>query len=123
MSWRERYSQLIGYFGYLLILTLLPTVIGALLTARQGVRLENFLSAALAAVALAIGLSLLSSIILWRKWLQPLAGLENFLKILGEGDPVKADRFFSGLGLHVAFKQSVTAVLDSFFRIIGHMQR
>lgn len=123
MSWRERHSQLIGYFGYLLILTLLPTVIGALLTARQGVRLENFLSAALAAVALAIVLSLLSSVILWRKWLQPLAGLENFLKILGEGDPVKADRFFSSLGLHVAFKQPVTAVLDSFFRIIGHMQR
>lgn len=123
MMWRERYLQLIGYFGCLLILTLLPTVVGALLTARQGVRLENFFSAALAAVVLAIALSLLSSIILWRKWLQPLAGLENFLKILGEGDPVKADRFFSSLDLHVAFKEPVMAILDNYFRLIGHMQR
>lgn len=123
MTWRERYQQLIGYFCYLLILTLLPTIAGALLTAWQGVSPEHFLSAAMVAVALAIILSLLTLLILWQKWLRPLASLENFLKILGEGDPVKADKFFSGLGLNVAFKQSVTAVLDSFFRIIGHMQR
>lgn len=116
-------KALLAYFLYLLILTLLPTTAGALLTAGQGVSLEQFGLAALAAVLLAIILSLLTLFLLWQKWIRPLDSLETFLQILGGGDPVRAEQFFSQAGSCGAFREMGEAVLDSCFRIIGHMQR
>ncbi|MGI9952215.1 methyl-accepting chemotaxis protein [Moorellaceae bacterium AZ2] len=123
LSLRGYHKALLGYFFYLLILTLLPTIAGALLTAWQGVSLEHFWLAALTAVLLAVILSLLTLFILWQKWIRPLGSLANFLQILGSGEPVKAERFFAEAGLSVAFREMGQDVLNSFFRIISHMQR
>ncbi|SMB99801.1 methyl-accepting chemotaxis sensory transducer with Cache sensor [Thermanaeromonas toyohensis ToBE] len=114
---------LVGGFFYLLVLTLVPAVGGAYFTARLGISWQQFLPAAVVAVSLGFILSLCTLYILWRMWIRPLNSLERFLQILGEGNPIQAERFVSTLRFSLALQGPVKGVLDNIFRIIGHMQR
>ncbi|MCG0277999.1 MAG: methyl-accepting chemotaxis protein [Thermanaeromonas sp.] len=114
---------LLAGFFYLLVLTLVPAASGAWYTVHLGVSWHNFLPAAVLAISLGVVLSLGTLYILWRVWMRPLGSLGQFLEILGQGDPVRAERFVGGLRFHLAFRDHVKAVLDNIFRTIGHMQR
>lgn len=114
---------LVGGFFYLLVLTLVPAVGGAYFTVRLGIPWQQFLPAAIVAISLGLILSLCTLYILWRMWIRPLSSLERFLQILGQGDPVQAERFISTSRFRLALQGPVKNVLDNLFRIIGHMQR
>ncbi|OIQ58633.1 methyl-accepting chemotaxis protein McpB [Moorella thermoacetica] len=110
------------YFILLLLLALAPGTVGTALVAVQGISWQILLMPAIAAGALGLILSLLILLNLYIKWMRPLQRVLQFLNLLGKGDPVQAEQSLQGAQLGESFGGSVTAVLDSFYRLVGRLQ-
>lgn len=111
------------YFILLLFLALGPGTVGTALVAVRGVSWQLLLLPAIVAGALGLILSLVILLNLYIKWMRPLQRVMQFLNLLGEGDPVRAEQSLTGAQLGESFQGPVTAVLDSFYRLVGRMQR
>ncbi|MGI9860421.1 methyl-accepting chemotaxis protein [Moorella naiadis] len=118
ISWRTK----LLYFILLLLLALAPGTIGTALVALQGTSWQTLLLPAIIAGALGLVLSLIILTNLYIKWMRPLQRMLQFLNLLGEGDPVRAQQSLQGAQLGESFQGPVTAVLDSFYRLVGRLQ-
>ncbi|WP_338833147.1 hypothetical protein MHLNE_20790 [Moorella humiferrea] len=113
----------IFYFILLLFLALGPGTVGTALVAVQGISWRLLFLPAVVAGAVGLILSLAILLNLYIKWMQPLQRVMQFLNLLGEGDPIRAEKSLAGARLGESFQGPVTAVLDSFYRLVGRMQR
>jgi len=110
-------------FMLLLLLALVPGTVGTILAAARGVEWQVLVLPAVVTLAVGVTLSVFMLLNLYINWMQPLQRVLGFLNLLGEGDPVRAEQSLAGASLSNGLKGPVTAVLDSFYRMIGSMQR
>lgn len=118
ISWRVK----LLYFILLLLLALAPGTVGTAMVALQGISWQDLLIPAIVAGALGLLLSLVILTTIYTKWMRPLQRVLQFLNLLGEGDPVRAQQSLQGAQLGESFQGPVTAVLDSFYRLVGRLQ-
>lgn len=110
------------YFILLLLLALAPGTVGTALVAIQGISWQILLLPVVVAGALGLILSLVILLNLYIKWMRPLHRVLQFLNLLGKGDPVQAEKSLQNARLGESFQGPVTAVLDSFYRLVGRLQ-
>ncbi|NLW07216.1 MAG: hypothetical protein GX039_04455, partial [Clostridia bacterium] len=110
-------------FILLLLLALVPGTVGTLIAASGGLDWQTLMLPALATLVVGVTLSIIMLLNLYINWMRPLQKVLTFLNILGKGDPVRAEQSLANSNLRDSFKVPVTAVLDSFYRLIGNMQR
>lgn len=113
----------ISNFILLLLLALVPGTVGTVLAAGAGIDWQLLIVPAAAALATGVTLSIIILYNFYIKWINPMQRIGNFLNLLGEGDPVKAQHYLSEAKLGSMFRQPINAVLDSIYRLIGAMQR
>lgn len=110
------------YFILLLFLALGPGTAGTAMVALQGISWQILFIPAIVAGALGLVLSLIILLILYIRWMQPLQRVMEVLNYLGQDDPVRAQRSLEQTPLGGSFQGPVSAVLDSFYRLVGRLQ-
>lgn len=118
LNWQTK----ILYFILLLLLALAPGTVGTALVAIRGISWQLLLLPAVVAGALGLILSLVILFNLYIRWMRPLQRVLQVLNLLGKGDPVQAEHSLQGAQLGESFQGPVTAVLDSFYRLVGRLQ-
>ncbi|MDK2820769.1 MAG: methyl-accepting chemotaxis protein [Clostridia bacterium] len=110
-------------FILLLLIAIAPSFIGTILVLNKGISLKVLILPAIIAGVIAVILIVATLFFFYIKWIKPLTRVFTFLNMLAETDPVNAERTLAGAKFDEAFAKPLNAVLDSFYRIVGYMQR
>ncbi|MDN5347174.1 MAG: methyl-accepting chemotaxis protein [Clostridia bacterium] len=113
----------IKYFVTFLLLAIIPSVIGAVVTGSGGLAWKQFSTAALIALGTGIVLALLIFWFIYRTWMRPLDDLFHILHFLGREDLVQAEQALASARLSQALREPALEVLESFKRLADRYQQ